>query len=137
MRRHPRQPHADRTAGMTVARSALSSRSLHERDDGAERIILMRGGMWVRAMPVEQLAEARQLSPERGVPAKVSCLGRCRVRLRSGDRTFDSSSTAKKSSSIHRHERYKPCTVRHDTILVDLFVEAAGMQTGSISVGGE
>ena len=59
MRRHPRQPHADRTAGMTVTRSALSSRSLHECDDGAERIILMRGGMWVRAMPVEQLAEVR------------------------------------------------------------------------------
>ena len=76
MRRHPRQPHADRTAGMTVARSALSSRSLHERDDGAERIVLMRGGMWARAMPVEQLAEARQLSRERGVPAKVPCLGR-------------------------------------------------------------
>ena len=77
MRRHPRQPHADRTAGMTVARSALSSRSLHERDeDGAERIILVRGGMWARAMPVEQLAEARQLSRERGVLAKVPCLGR-------------------------------------------------------------
>ena len=59
-----REPHADRTAGMTVARSALSSRSLHERDDGAERIILVRGGVRVRTMPVEQLAEVRQLAAE-------------------------------------------------------------------------
>ena len=66
----------DRVAGMAVARSALSSHSCHECDDGAERIILIRGGTWARAMPVEQLAEARQLSRERGVLAKVPCLGR-------------------------------------------------------------
>ena len=76
MQRHPRQSNADRTAGMTVARSALSSHSLHERDDGVERIILVRGGVRVRAMPVEQLAEARQLAGERCVPVKVPCLGR-------------------------------------------------------------
>ena len=51
-------------SGMTVARSALSSRLLHERDDGAERIILVRGGVRVRTMPVEQLAEVRQLAAE-------------------------------------------------------------------------
>ena len=53
----------------------------HEREDGAERIILIRGGMWVVgacAMPVELLAEASQLSREQGVPAKVPCL-RCVV----------------------------------------------------------
>ena len=66
----------DRAAGMAVARSSLSPHSCYECDDGAERIILIRGGMWARAMPVEQLAEARQLSRERGVLAKVPCLGR-------------------------------------------------------------
>ena len=50
---------------MTVKHSASSSRSWHERDDRAERIILMRGGMWMRVVLVEQLAVARQLAAER------------------------------------------------------------------------
>ena len=33
---------------MTVARSAPSSHSWHERDDGAERVILICDGLWVR-----------------------------------------------------------------------------------------
>ena len=35
-------------AAMTVARSAPSSHSWHERDDGAERVILICDGLWVR-----------------------------------------------------------------------------------------
>ena len=71
-----RRPHADRVAAMSVEHSASSSRSWHERDDRAERIILMRGGMWMRVVLVEQLAVARQLAAERGVLAKVPALRR-------------------------------------------------------------
>ena len=35
-------------AAMTVARSAPSSHSWHERDDGEERVILICDGLWVR-----------------------------------------------------------------------------------------
>ena len=65
----------DRAAGMAVARSSLSPHSCYECDDGAERIILIRGGMWARAMPVEQLALACQLAGERGVLAEEAALG--------------------------------------------------------------
>ena len=61
---------------MRSARLALSSRSLHECDDRAERIVRIRVGMWLRAMPVEQLAAARQLAEERGALAEFSDLGR-------------------------------------------------------------
>ena len=61
---------------MRSARLALSSRSLHECDDRAERIVRVRVGMWLRAMPVEQLAAARQLAGERGALAEVPALGR-------------------------------------------------------------
>ena len=98
---------------------------------------LIRGGMRVRTMPVELLAEASQLSREQGAPGKSSMSQTRRARVRSGDRTVDSSSTAKNYSSIHRPEPYKSCTVRHETILVDLFVETAWFANSSISVGGE
>ena len=66
----------DRAAGMTSARLALSSHSLHERDDRAERILRIHVGMWLRAMPVEQLPAARHLAGERGALAEVPALGR-------------------------------------------------------------
>jgi len=46
---------------MTVARSAPSSHSWHERDDGAERVILIRDGVWAPAMPFEQLCRSKIL----------------------------------------------------------------------------
>ena len=63
-------------AGIEVARLAQSSRSWHECDDRVERFNLMRDGMWVHAMPLEQLAAARQLAAERGALANVPDLGR-------------------------------------------------------------
>ncbi len=66
----------DRAAGMTSARLALSSHSSHERDDRAERILRIHVGMWLRAMPVEQLPAARHLPGERGALAEVPALGR-------------------------------------------------------------
>ena len=61
---------------MRSARLALSSHSSHERDDRAERILRIHVGMWLRAMPVEQLAAARHLAEERGALAEFSDLGR-------------------------------------------------------------
>ena len=54
---------------MKVARLAQSSHSWHECDDRVERFNLIRDEMWLRAMPVEQLAAARQLAGERGALA--------------------------------------------------------------------
>ena len=51
---------------MKVARLAQSS---HACDDRVERFNLIRDEMWLRAMPVEQLAAARQLAGERGALA--------------------------------------------------------------------
>ena len=39
----------DQGAGMAAARLAPSSRSWYERDDAAERIVLIRDEVWVRA----------------------------------------------------------------------------------------
>ena len=61
---------------MAIARSAPSSRSWHERVDAAERIILIRDGMRVSAMPFEQLVAARHLERERGALAKGAAFGR-------------------------------------------------------------
>ena len=61
---------------MTVARSAPSSRSWHERDDAAERNFLICDHLWVNAMPVEQLAMARRLARERCALAEVPSLRR-------------------------------------------------------------
>ena len=61
---------------MTVARSAPSSRSWHERDDAAERNFFIRDELWVHAMPDEQLAAARCLSRERRALAEVPSLRR-------------------------------------------------------------
>ena len=55
---------ADLAASMTVPRSTQASRSIHERDARAERIVLMCDGMCVPAIPVEQLPAARQLAGE-------------------------------------------------------------------------
>ena len=49
-------------AAMTVARSAPSSHSWHERDDGAERVILIRDGVWAPAMPLSSFVGARSCS---------------------------------------------------------------------------
>ena len=56
---------------MTVARSAPSSRSWHERDDAAERNFLICDLLWVNAMPVEQLVMACSLARERCALAEV------------------------------------------------------------------
>ena len=67
---------ADLAASMTVPRSTQASRSIHECDARAERIVLMCDGMCVPAIPVEQLPAARQLAGERGAPAQEPALGR-------------------------------------------------------------
>ena len=53
---------------------ALSSHSLHQCDDRAERIVCIHVGMWLLAKPVEQLAAVRQLAGEQGAQAKVKAL---------------------------------------------------------------
>ena len=50
------------------------SHSWHECDDRAERIELIRVKVYVRAMPVEQLAIAHQLAAERPQLADVPAL---------------------------------------------------------------
>ena len=49
-------------AGRPVRRLALSSRSLVERDDRAERIIFSRDGVWVGDVRFEQLVTTRHSS---------------------------------------------------------------------------
>ena len=68
--------HADRTAGMEVARLVQSSRSWHECDDRVERFNLIRDGMWVHAITVEQLVAACNLARERCALAEVPSLRR-------------------------------------------------------------
>ena len=58
MPRASRQSNVECATGMTVTRSAPSSRSWHERDDVAERNFLICDELWVHAMPVEQSAAA-------------------------------------------------------------------------------
>ena len=61
---------------MTAARLVPSSRSRHECDDRAERIVFMCVETLIRAMLVEQSAVAHQLAGERGAHAKVPDLER-------------------------------------------------------------
>ena len=68
--------HADCTAGIEVARLAQSSRSWHECDDRVERFNLIRDGMWVHAITVEQLVAACNLARERCTLAKLPRIGR-------------------------------------------------------------
>ena len=105
---------------MTVARSAPSSRSWHERDDAAERNFLICDHLWVNAMPVEQLAMARRLARERCALAEVPSLGRVvRTREARSEQSIAFQSQENYSKGPSPNGMYVSCGVRCGTVVVE------------------